>query len=328
MIDNDESNYVSERRSEMVNISDLDIQDEHELNLKIKYNNLCKSTGVNISPEEFPVMKMFPKWRPYNFNQVVKPLKPFKEVVQLASSLYIRKYIEKVIESRKNTDKKYIQLIEDPIRVERKKSSEQTVQYKYFLSQKILTQIQKGLSQTDIYTVVILIKFIDQITKDSDEKESDVLVLAYKQQNILEFYHPEMDDFFSSQKGTEIIEFFYKPVWKNLWTDYSLKYTFDKISSDIVNDFLYMFPFMEREGYLRKSYRSFGFLWNVYLLLQTRIISDYSKEDIGRIVKNFDTFPTSVRVWFYKNFYIFLQCFSSFIWNEMRKEVKDIIRNA
>jgi hypothetical protein len=324
----DESNYVSERRSEMINVSELDIQDESDLNLKIKYENLCKYTGVNISPDEFPVMNMFSKWRPYNFNQVIKPLKPFREVVQIASTMYIRKYIETVIESRQGSEKKYILLVDEPIRFEKTKSSEQTIQYKYPLSEKILSQIQQGLTREDIYTIVIPIKFTDQITRDPDEKETDILVFVYKNQNILEFYHPEMDEFFSSANGIEVIEFFYKPVWKKLWNDYSIKYTFDKVSSDIINDFLYMFPFMEKEGYLRKSYKSFGFLWNVYLLLQTRIISDYSKEDIERIIKKFDTFSTKIRGRFYKNFYTFLQCFSSFIWNQLRKEVKDIIRQT
>lgn len=314
--------YSSEREiRNRIKTNDLEIQDESEIDEKIQERSMCQRHGVNIT-DEFPVMKTLKAWRPYKFSN-----ESFKYWTLNNFMGFINKYIETI-----QSEQVYIANIVESIKIKF-----QDERIKIDCSKKLFEELKTQFEKETIQTILVPIQIdidSDSLNNNSDdsklyEPRSQGYVIIYKTFKIKEFVHPQFEDFFETLFGKEVLDIFSTFPLSQFQdiSEYSTIGLSSRLSSkEIPDEFLTIFPIMKEEGYLRKSYHSFEYLWNIFMMLITRIEIGYDSEQMLEIVNQFEQFSVRFRTRLYKNFYVFLQCFSSYLWEILSEKQRTNIQ--
>jgi len=301
-------------------IKNIEIQDEFELDEKIQEKGMCQRHGVNIT-DEFPVMKTLKAWRPYKFSNEY-----FKDWTLKNFMGFINKYIETI-----QSEQVYIANMLESIKIKF-----QDERIKIDCGKKLFEELKTQFENETIQTILVPIQIdidSDILSIDSDESmyepRSQGYVIIYKSFKIKEFVHPQFENFFETLFGYEVLDIFSTFPLNQIQeiSDYSTMVLSNRLSTkDIADDFFKMFPVMKEEGYLRKSYHSFEYLWNIFIMLISRIEYGYDSEQMSEIMNRFEQLSIRFRTRIYKNFYVFLQCFSSYLWTILSEKQRTNIQ--
>lgn len=319
--------YSSEReRKRQIDVSELDIQEEFEADENIQNNNLCRPYGIR-SMDDFPVMKTFRKWRPYDFNKILQS----DEKVEITNKDFTLNnamgFIYKYINTVQLTDKYIFILPENAVKYTKYKNNIITE-----LEPRFIRILEDNLKSDSIQTIIIPVS-IYRKDRDKEYYESTGYIFIYKKLNTIECFHPEFEDFFESSDGEILLELLAnRPL--NEVEGYELIQEFKIVSlksnlsnKNIIDEFLEIYPFVQEKGYIRRTYHSFRYLWSIFMMLFTRIITKYNEDEVKEINEfNFDILPSRFRNNVYTNFYIFLQCFSSYLWENLPKRIQEYIQ--
>ena len=295
----------------------FDSTDEEDMDRAIEERKLCPQP----IPQEFPVMKLFRKWRPFRFNASLNTSLfdiPFSVLTKYTCSEYIQAYIQAYIYSKPQSGMVWI----PGMSIQQTRDREIETRFEM----NVIQELDKHMQNQRVQNIAIQVNITDDRSREVENLNTKGWIFIYKPLERIECFHPDFEDFFSGRLGKEILNLFSN---EPLNIQNLEKYMFFPLepmrSSEILQDFLEMFPFIEEQGYLRKSYRSFEYLWSIYVCLSYRVIPGYTLEEIERIQSYYDQWSDETRIKLFQNFYIFLQCLSSFIWNTLSEEEQDSV---